>query len=558
MKRFLAGTFLLLTVLTAVMTYPQVLGLRDTVHDDGDPLLNAWTLSWVAHQLPRAPARMFDANIFYPERGSLVFSETLLVPGIIAAPLHWLGAGPLLVYNLVFLSGFIISGVGTALLVRHLTGNSAAGVLSGIIFAFLPYRIDHYAHLQLQLTQFIPLAMWAFHRLLESGRTRHAVLLGLCVAAQLMTCTYYGIFLVPYMAVVCGVMLLADRDLARRRLAAFAISAVVCLIAVAPVGRAYLGARDLVGERPQWEIANGSATARNYLGPPPSNVLYGTALARFGEAERRLFPGFVAVILAACAFWPSRLRSDMRVEPGHSRRLSTRIAYALGLLFAFDVSLGFNGFSYYVLYEYVLPFRGLRIPARMGVMVGFTLAVLAGFGVARIADRVRSVTRQRAIVAALALLVLAEDATKPLDSRKIPLAPPEIYADVLTDRGDSPTTALFEFPATPYDDPTYMYFSTFHWQHLVNGYSGFFPPSYHLLGLSLANFPDDESIRAIKARGARYLLIHGERLYGDRYNEVIAGLERRPDLKLLSRRPWQLEDKHSEISVYRVSYDERQ
>ncbi|MBI4485200.1 MAG: hypothetical protein HY655_04230 [Acidobacteria bacterium] len=542
MKAFLAGTFLLLTVLTVPMTYPQVRGLRDTVHDDGDPLLNTWTLAWVAHQLPRAPARLFDANIFYPERRTLAFSETLLVPGIIAAPLHWAGVGPLLVHNLVFLSGFIISGVGVALLVRHLTASSAAGVLSGIIFAFLPYRIDHYSHLQLQQTQFIPLAMWAFHRLMERGTTRDGVLLGLFVAGQMLSCTYYGIFLLPYMAVVCGVLLASNLAVARRRLAALAIAAAVALIAVVPLGRAHLRARTTVGERPSWEIANGSATWRNYLAPHESNLLYGRTLARFGEAERRLFPGFVAILLAAFAFWPPVS--------------ATRVSYGLGLLLAFDVSLGFNGFTYHVLYDYALPFRGLRIPARMGLMVGFTLAVLAGFGAARIAERLPSITGRRAVMAGFAFLILAEYASKPIDLQILPLAPPEVYADVIKDRGDSPTTTLFEFPARPQDDPTYMYFSTFHWQHLVNGYSGFFPPSYHYLGLSLENFPDDESMRAIKARGARYLVIHGERLYGDHYETLVADLVHRREVTLLSRRPWQREGQHGEISVYRVSYEE--
>jgi len=87
---------LVFTALTAVMTYPQALHLHDGVHDDGDPLLNTWTLAWVAHQLPRAPARLFDANIFYPERKTLAFTETLLLPGVLAAPLHWAGVAPLL------------------------------------------------------------------------------------------------------------------------------------------------------------------------------------------------------------------------------------------------------------------------------------------------------------------------------------------------------------------------------------------------------------------------------------------------------------------------------
>src|SRR5437868_4203644 len=238
------------------MTYPQVLHLTDTVHDDGDPLLNAWALAWVAHQLPRAPAHVFDANIFYPERRTLAFSETLIVPAAIAAPLHWIGVGPLLVYNLVFLSGFIVSGVGVALLVRSLTGSAAAGIIGGIVFAFLPYRIDHYPHLQLQQTQCLPFAFWAFHRLLQTGRLRDGVLFGVFTAGQVLSCMYYGLFLVPYMAVVCGVMLAASRSMSKERLTALVVAGAIALIAVIPVGRAYLGARQVVGERGADEVAD--------------------------------------------------------------------------------------------------------------------------------------------------------------------------------------------------------------------------------------------------------------------------------------------------------------
>jgi len=79
--RFLALTLALFVALTAVMTYPQVLRMSDGVHDPADPLMVTWVLAWVAHQLPNAPAHIFDANIFYPERNTLAYSETLLVPG---------------------------------------------------------------------------------------------------------------------------------------------------------------------------------------------------------------------------------------------------------------------------------------------------------------------------------------------------------------------------------------------------------------------------------------------------------------------------------------------
>jgi hypothetical protein len=539
-KRFLIATLLLFTALTAVLTYPQLLHMTDGVHDDGDPLMVTWVLAWVAHQLPRAPAHLFDANIFYPERNTLAYSETLLVPGVIVAPLHWLGVGSILIYNLVFLSGFALSGVGVALLVRRLTGNGGAAILAGIVFAFPPYRIDHYAHLQLQQTQFIPLAMWAFHVVLDTGRLRDGVLLGVFVACQMLSCMYYGLFLIPYMAIVCGTMLIADRRMPRERLAALAVAAAVLFVAMTPVGRAYMAARNVVGERGRAEVADGSATWRNYLAPPEVNAVYGNMFARFRQNERRLFPGFVAVALAIVGLWPPLS--------------ATRLAYGLGLLLAFDVSLGFNGLIYRALYDYFLPFKALRIPARMGLMVGFSLAVLAGYGATRLVQGLRSQPMRRAVLVTLGLLMLVEYASTPLPLWTAPRNPPDIYADLIRDRGDSPTAVLFEFPTRTVNDPAYLYYSTFHWQYLINGYSGFFPPSYVRLVRAVRNFPDEPSMDAIKAHGVRYLVIHGEYLYGDRYETLIPQLDRRRDLALVSRRPWQHADKHAEISLYRVSY----
>jgi hypothetical protein len=552
---FLALALALFVALTAVMTYPQVFRMSDGVHDPGDPLMVTWVLSWVAHQLPIAPAHIFDANIFYPERNTLAYSETLLVPGLVSAPLHWLNVSPILIYNLVFLSGFALSGVGVALLVRRLTGHSGAALVAGLVFAFPPYRIDHYAHLQLQQTQFIPLAMWAFHRLLDSGRVRDGVLLGVCVAGQLLSCMYYGIFLIPYMAVVCGTLLIAQRTLPRRRLIALTVAAAVVAVTMIPVGRAYLEARKVVGERGRAEVAQNSATWRNYLAPPEVNALYGKVFARFTDPERRLFPGFVAVALALVGVFsgPSRRHGTTRrnaIDVANDGPV--RLAYALGLVLAVDVSLGFNGLLYPALYDYFLPFRALRIPARMGLMVGFSLAVLAGYGAARITDLLRSDKARRLTLTLLGALMLIEYASTPLPLWAAPLHPPESYADLVRDAGDGPTAVIFEFPTGAMEDPEYLYYSTFHWQYLVNGYSGFFPASYLKVVNAMRGFPDENAMNVIRSHGARYLVIHGEWLYGARYEEIVADLDRRPDLKLVSRRPWQREDKHAEISVYRI------
>jgi hypothetical protein len=538
-RRFVLVTLALFAALTAVMTWPQVLRMSDGVHDPADPLMVTWVLSWVAHQLPLAPAHIFDANIFYPERNTLAYSETLLVPGLVAAPLSWLGVGPILIYNIVFLSGFALSGAGLALLVRRLTGNNGAAIVAGIVFAFAPYRIDHYAHLQLQQTQFIPLALWAFHCLLDSGRLRDGILLGVFTSGQLLSCMYYGIFLIPYMAVVCGALLIENRRMPRQRFIALLVAAGIVTAATVPVGRAYLSARAVVGERGREEVAQNSATWRNYLAPPEVNAVYGRMFARFRDPERRLFPGFVAIALAAIALWPPLA--------------APRIAYALGLLLAVDVSLGFNGVIYRGLYDYFLPFRALRIPARMGLMVGFSLAVLAGYGAARIAGLLRSGNARRAMLTAIGVLMLVEYASNPLPLWAAPARPPESYADLRRDAGDGATSVIFEYPSGAMQDPFYLYYSTFHWQYLVNGYSGFFPPSYQKVMYAMRGFPDETSMTVIGSHGVRYLVIHGEFLPRGRYERLIALVERRPDLKLVSRRPWtDTEGKPAEIRVYRV------
>jgi len=105
--------------------------------------------------------------------------------------------------------------------------------------------------------------------------------------------------------------------------------------------------------------------------------------------------------------------------------------------------------------------------------------------VARLTDAIRSPSARRALVVFLGFALLAEYASKPLTLQIIPTGPSEAYADMAKDLGDSPTATIFEYPPSLLHDPTYMYYSTFHWQNLVNGYAGFFPQWYGRLTLAM-------------------------------------------------------------------------
>src|SRR5260370_36059368 len=142
---------------------------------------------------------------------------------------------------------------------------------------------------------------------------------------------------------------------------------------------------------------------------------------------------------------------------------------------------------------------------------------------------------------------MAEADSWPGEWSTIPEGPPAIYAVLLRDRGDGPDVAIVELPIA-HEDPTYMYYSTFHWQHLLNGYSGFFPPSFNRLVIQLRSFPDAVSLEALRSRAARYVVIHGELFSAADYASVVSAADASAGLTLVARRPWQ----GREMSLYRI------
>jgi hypothetical protein len=103
----------------------------------------------------------------------------MLFEGIVAAPFLWAGMNPVVVYNLMFFAGIVSSGAGMFVLVRYLTGDIGAALVAAVIFTVAPYRIEHFIHLELQWTVWMPLALWAVHRTFDGGGFRFGALTGL-------------------------------------------------------------------------------------------------------------------------------------------------------------------------------------------------------------------------------------------------------------------------------------------------------------------------------------------------------------------------------------------
>jgi hypothetical protein len=523
-------------LLTAVMTWPQARFLtQPVVPDYGDPLLSTWRLSWVAHQLPRDPLHLFDANIFHPEPNSLAFSDAMIVPSLMVAPLVWAGVHQVIAYNVLLLSGFVLSALAMFVLVRSLTRHTGAALIAGAVFGFLPYRFLHYGHVELQMAQWMPLCLWALHRTIADARLRDGLLGGIFLTLQTLSSFYYGIFFATYLAVVVPVILIrAGRAKARRALRPLAAGVALAALLTIPFTIPYFHARQSVGERGAEEIQIYSAEPHNYLAAPYPNVMFGIPSWRhnLGGPERELFQGIAGPLLVVVAVWPPLS--------------AVRIAYALGFAFAFDGSLGFNGYVYSFLHEFAFPYRGLRVPARMAILVGLSLAILAGFGAARLAAISPRRWLTAAALATLAAGILLEYRST-VRLRHLWREPPPVY-----DALPASSRVIFEMPLVDPDmalEPLYMYFSTFHWRRLVNGYSGFSPRSHQQLVEMMETFPDDAGMTELRRREVDAIVVHGAfHRSPDDYKKLVDALDERQDVALVRTVRWH----GHESRVYRM------
>ena len=480
-------------IVTAVTTWPQVLVLKTHAVEHQDVFFNLWRLRWIAHAIATGPAELFNGNIFHPESGVLAFSDAMLVQGVLAAPLFWLGVPPVLVHNLWLLGPIVASAVGIAVLARHLTGSTAGALTAGIVFAFAPYRFEHYMHMELQWTVWVPWAFWALQRAIENGSWRFGLLMGGFVALQMASSVYYGVFLMGLLGSVASVQLLTVR---RHHLAhtvgALLLGGAVAASASWLYSLPYTAASTRVGLRSLHEVGTFSARPRDYLVATPTNLLYGSPDG--GRPERRLSPGIIAPVLAVVG---------LVLVPA-----PVMIAYLIGLALAFELSLGTHGNLYPLLYEHSSMFRGLRAPARASVYCLFFLGILVAHATAALTRRPSSV--MRAWVGALVCLgILFEYRVAPLELIAYPNQAPPLYQMLAR----LPPGSVAEFPmpnrdSPPHHDPRFAYMSTFHWKPLLNGYSGFYPRSYLNRLVRMTSFPDAASVSSLKRENVRYVVIH--------------------------------------------------
>jgi hypothetical protein len=501
--------------MTVAMTWPQAAHLATHIPPFDDSLLSIWRISWIAHAVA-TPATLVDTNIFYPELRTLAYTDAVLLQGLLGAPFIIAGASSVTVYNVIVLVSIALSGAAMCLLVQRLTGRLSAGLVAGVIYAFVPYRFDHYMHLELHATVFLPLALWFFDRAVERGRWLDVAGFGACMVLQTLSGIYYTVFLATALAFAVPIRLWQMPDDLRRPLVRrLLVVTLAAGVVTAPYLAIYMQNRNTVGEREPDEVARYSAVPLDYLATETSSLLYGAWTGELGRPERRLFPGTLAIVLAIVGIAGWR----------HEKTMLAVLAFV-----GFVLSLGVNTPIYTVLRDVVFTYRGLRAPARASILVFLAIAAFAGYGWARILQK-KPGWRLVGTAVVIALLYL-EYVHMPAQWLILPKSPPLVARWL----AQQPPSVVVEFPLPTADslswihDGLYMQASTFHWQPMLNGYSGFYPKSYIELIEEMRQFPSDAAIDYLKSRNVDLIVLHGAYLQPGVLGEWATALSARRDL----------------------------
>lgn len=459
--------------------------------DNGDYLLNAWALDWVARSVPTTPAKLFDANIFHPAKHTLAYSEPLILQGLLVTPAVRLGAPAVLTMNLAILAGLALSGWAFAWYGQAITGRWWPGLIAGSMVAFNAHNLMRLAHVQALHLETVPLVFVGLHLIATRGRPRDSLLTGLALASQALISLYQLVFVGWALACAAAARLF---DAARpwRTAALCGLSVIVAAAVAWPVLGQYATLAFESGMRREAaEAARYAGTWRDYL-YTGSRVHHGLWSHAF-RASDASFPGIVGAALAVAGLLTSA--GDRRVV----RMWGAVLAGSILL----SVAPHLPGFA--VLHRWLPPFQVIRAFSRAGQIALVAVAVLAAFGTLALLER--APRRAGAIGVLLLALVNVEALRAPLWWAPYP-GTPAIY----TVLRDVPRAVVVELPLFDrrsfFGNARYMVYATVHRKPIVNGYSGFAPRGYDETRKALGGFPDLTALSHLHGLGVTHVVVH--------------------------------------------------
>jgi hypothetical protein len=170
-------------------------------------------------------------------------------------------------------------------------------------------------------------------------------------------------------------------------------------------------------------------------------------------------------------------------------------------------SFGAHAFFHQFLYEHVPGFRGVRVPARWAMVALVGLSMLVSCGAAAILGRIGKSKARALTAAALSFAFLLELNATPI---RFWAADPEVPPVYRWLAGHDLHGSVLELPIDVGSSETiYMFWATAHHRRIVNGVSGFVPPTLEKIERMAHRTPIPPTfLDELRRIGCRYLVVH--------------------------------------------------
>ena len=184
---------------------------------------------------------------------------------------------------------------------------------------------------------------------------------------------------------------------------------------------------------------------------------------------------------------------------------------------------------YAQLYGLVPAFDALRVPGRFGILVTTGLTILAGFGAAAIARRLRPPGWRTVALGAIGALAVLETWTVPFPFMSVAPDPGPADRWLAAQPGSDAVVVLPMYePHAVHLEGLRLFASTAHWRPLVNGYAGVFPPGYAADVSTLNTFPAPAAVARLRTIHVRYVVVYLGQYHAEPRARLEAALERLP------------------------------
>jgi hypothetical protein len=511
---------LLFTAGTLIYFWPLPRLFGSHIIELGDSVFILWVLKWGVHQIGMGLPDVWDANIFFPTRGTLAFSDHLLGPAAQLALFLKIVPNAIAGFNFLFVSSYVACALAVCWVLRRSGLSWTAAVLAGWMYAFSSFRLSQMAHLQILIAQWIPLTLWFWDRLLARRRALDAALFLLFYLLNLTGGCYFAYMIhFPLLAIlVCRAIAERRALLSWRSLRVLLPVGLAAAAAVALLFLPYVRisrAQDL--SRSGREIETYSAGIASYFSPSRENCYFGAGADRFldrvfGDSadlfrrpENELFAGFLPTLLffvgiagSAIAAWRGRRQGS--VDP-----------WVLGLVLSGLICFALSFARFYVPLARMIPgLSGMRVPARFYAFVSLTLVFFAACGVDLLLRRLPGPRSRAAVALVLAAGLAVELAPRRLDWQPLPREEelPRAYTWI---RNEPSVKALIELPLfADSRENRYLYNSTVHWKPIANGYSGYLAESYVELADHIPYVPHRDGLALLRGMGITHIVVHAD------------------------------------------------